>query len=82
LAKQFEEHPAIFIKLRSIHPFFRLKRILSVLLIVSVGTLLLPSVAYADIAPPRQSPGFNPAPGSKTDQLYKFKLDMVPSNQD
>lgn len=44
-----------------------MKRILPVLVILAL--LVLPSTAYADIAPPAQPPGANPGPGNEITQV-------------
>ncbi len=69
LFKRLEEHAAFFINLRSVHHAFRLKRIMSALFLATLCTVVLSSVALADIAPPQKPPGFNPVPGSETTQV-------------
>jgi hypothetical protein len=46
-----------------------MKRILSALLLAVLCLAALPSVARADAAPPNQSAGSNPSPGSETTQV-------------
>jgi hypothetical protein len=64
-------------QLHHVHPAFQLRSILSAYILAALCAVAGSAVAFADVAPPHQPPGFNPGPGNEATRVRMLSETVI-----